>query len=132
MPSRSGATHVIAVLASIDAHRLVVPAEQVEAIGEHRDAERDPGRATDVAALLGLPAPLGPRRALQVRAASITRWLIVGDSVAIRTLPSAAFAVLPRWLDGLHARLPFAGLVAVDGAFAFELDVERMLSGGTP
>jgi hypothetical protein len=123
---------VIVVCASIDAHRVVVPAEQVEAIGEHSDAERDPTRSTDVAALLGLAAPLGPRRALRVSAGCITRWLIVGAHVAVRTLPSGAFGVLPRWLDGIHARLPLAGLVAVDGAFAFELDVARLLSGGAP
>lgn len=121
---------MIIVCASIDPHRVVVPADRVERIGEHADAAEDERGATDVAALLGLRPPVGPRRALRVKPGGeeAARWVVVGEQVAVRQVPRDAFGAWPRWLDALGAKLPVAGLVALDGAFAFELDVARLLA----
>lgn len=113
------------VVCALDRHRVVVPAGRVEVIGEQQDAERD-GRITDLAAILGVPPPPGPRRALRVLAGEAARWLVIGGAVSVRTLPAAAFRTFPEWLDGVLALVPFAGLVAIDGGFAFELDLTRL------
>jgi len=116
---------VIVVCASIDPHRVVVPAEEVELIGEQADV--GDGAATDVAALLGVTPPAEPRRALRVRAAGAAHWLIVGDRVAVQRVSSGAFRALPEWLEGIGDTLPLSGVVALDGTFAFALDVGRVL-----
>ncbi len=114
------------VVCPIDRHRIVVPARHVELIGQQRDAAEDGGGVTDLAAVLGAPVPSGPRRALRVRTDDAARWLIIGGHVSVRSLPAGAFSAFPEWLGESLLLLPFTGLVAVDGAFAFELDPARL------
>lgn len=132
MPERA-ASEVTIVCGSLRDHQVAVLAAWVNAIGEHRDAEREGAGITDVASILGVTPPLGPRRALRVSAGAgdAGRWLVMGERVSVRTLPADAFGAFPEWLKGIGASLPFAGLVALDGAFAIELDLVRLISEGT-
>lgn len=115
------------VVGSIHRHRVVVPASRVATIGDHRDAASEDAIVVDVAALLGVSPPPGPRRALRLHAHGAPRWLIFGERVSVTSVPTDAFAHLPEWLAGTSGLLPFARLVALDGAFAFELDLARVL-----
>lgn len=132
MIESSAATERIVVCGSIHAHRVVVPAARVDVIGEQDDAEREGVRITDVASILRVSPPPGPRRALRVVAGDAARWLVMGDSISVRALPAGAFSGFPEWLTAVSAGLPFSGLVALDGAFAIELDLTRLISSEVP
>ena len=132
MIGSGGVAERIVVCGSIHAHRVVVPAARVDVIGEQHDAEREGVYITDVASVLRVSPPPGPRRALRVVAGDAARWLVMGDSISVRTLPAEAFGGFPEWLTGVSASLPFSGLVALDGAFAVELDLTRLVSSEVP
>lgn len=120
------------VCGSIQAHRVAVAAARVDVIGDQADAEREGVSVTDVASILRVSPPRGRRRALRVIAGDAARWLVMGERVSVRTLPAAAFGVFPEWLTGVSASLPFSGLVAIDGAFAIELDLARLIASEAP
>ncbi len=107
------------VVLSMAPHRLVLPSEHVDRIGGRDEAP--PEDTTDLATLLRIPAPEGARRAVRVLAGERARWLLVGGSISVRSVPAGAFVGFPRWLDGAPELACFAGLVAMDEGFALEL-----------
>ena len=106
---------------------LVVLAEWVEAID---DTARIEGRSIDLVTLLGLEAdvvePSKPRRALRV---SDDLWLAAGHDVRLRDIPTNAFGPVPAWLGKLADRAPLASIVRLEGGFALEVDVARVVYG---
>lgn len=112
------------VCATIPPHRIVVPVEYVRRIGEAGEAD---GRPMDLATLLETTVPEERRRLLRIALGGAGLWVLVGQDVKVIRIPHASFAELPRWLHGLAARLPLAGVVDIDGRLGFELDVARLL-----
>lgn len=100
---------------------IVVPASYVHEID---DATNAGDAACDVAALLDLEAPTGARRAIRAGEA----WLIVGETIVLRSVPVSTFRPLPAWLAALGERYPVSSIVRLENGFAFELDVDRAIA----
>jgi len=116
---------VVALVLPCPPHLLVLPASAVDGIADLDDAD---GALHDVLALFGLDTASTSRRAVRL-AHREAAWLAVGDAIVFRTLASSAFRPLPPWLAGLSARVPVASFVQLGDGFAFELDVERIVTG---
>lgn len=99
---------------------LLVDARRVRTI---EDAPSAGGSTCDLADRLGIARPGGARRAIHTDRGA---WLLAGERVAVRKVSDDDRRSLPDWLASLGERMPIAALIALDGGFALELDLDRL------
>jgi hypothetical protein len=108
---------VALLVAHAGAHRVALRATEVDEIAPRSLIGATP---LEVPALLGLTSE-GDRL---VRISGSAGWLCLGRELGLVRVPAAAFVPLPVWLP--HAALPLSAAVAMDGAFAWVLDADRL------
>jgi hypothetical protein len=95
-------------------------------VSTHTSSEPRPLPMVDLCELLSLPALAeGTRKLLRMRGGERAFALLAGDELRFADVPRGALAELPEFLRALAERRALAGVLTLDGALAYRLDVEQ-------